>query len=240
MPVFKDQLLTKISVSKAETNSKKALYSLVSHSHVGAVFEQYELKITNKETLTRILVALKDVLTFSSPAILEHRLDIELIVFHCLLHDDHIVFDQAAKIIHTIFLSLLSIYPTNVGSLNPSDLTEQGFANLFKEVGRLPKKNIEIEWHLPSDKEKQYAQELYTTFFDKNLNHIEQEHLQGVSTQKPELGLLANLVDDMHLKKVEVSNVQREGLGRRLSLVNYAFLGISQRASFARRSKPIT
>ncbi len=231
LPLFKNQVLNKAATSQAEINSKKPLYSLVQNSSVGAIFDQYELKITNKETLARILTTLKDVLTFASPALLQHREDIELIIFHSLLHEDHSVFDKSAQLLHTVLLSLLSVYPTNLGSINPQDLTQEEFGNIYKKIGRLPRRSLELQWHEPTDKEIQYAQELYSLFFERNLQDIETQHLQGVSTQKPTLENLASLMDDLHLKKAEVAN--RETLSRSLILVDYVFLGISQRASFA-------
>ena len=93
---------------------------------------------------------------------------------------------------------------------------------------------MELQWHLPNEQEIQYAQELFSLFFEKNLQDIEAHHLSNINTQKSSDVLnLARLMDEMHLKNVNMSNSQRENLGRSLVLVNYSFLGVCQRASYA-------
>jgi len=234
IPLMKDKLLSKLKTPKTEEYSKKPLYSLIQKSSISKEFDYYELSTTNKETLLWMLNILEDLVTYTSPAILDHSTDIELIIFHTLIHDEHAVFEKSVIVLHKLLLSLLSIYPTNLGSLDPADLTKEEFLNIYRKIGKPIKKNIQLKWHQPNKQEKAYALSLFNLLYQTNLDAIKQDYLQGFQSKELNYQFLSQLIDDMHLKMLETVRIERVEIGRSLFLAYFTFLGLSQRIPYAK------
>ena len=149
--MFFEKLLFKPKGKKKSEFVEKPLHFLLEKIQVTEEFYEYEFLIKNKENLLWLLSIFQDIITFGSPTILEYQKEIELVIFHGLLHDEYEIFRQSVKILHYFILSLVSIYPTNLGSQNPNDFTPENFLNFYRNAGDVTAKNVDIDWHMPSE-----------------------------------------------------------------------------------------
>ena len=127
-------------------------------------------------------------------------------------------------------MSLLNIYPKNLGSLNPSEYNKKDeFASFYKRIGQLPKKTIELDWYEPGEAEIEYASYLYNLFIVRNIDYLKEMYPN--ETQYDET-TMSDLVDLMHLNHLEISVVQKRDTYRIITLIFNVFSSISQRCSY--------
>lgn len=234
---MKNRLLYKLTKPKSEEYSKKPLYHLVEKSNVSKIFDEYELAIQNKDVLLGALNVIGDLVTFASSSILDYTQDLELIIYHALLHDEHVVFEQAVDILYRLLVSLVDIRPTNLSSRNPSDFTEEEFLNFYKKTDKPKSKNLEIIWHQPDDREKDYILKLFSQLFEANIAWLSNKYINITESQELNYDAISLLIDNVHLKSIESSQFERKEIGRSLTIACYTFLAISSRASFAQMAQ---
>jgi len=236
VPFLKKKVLNKLKTPRNE-HSNKPLYSLIKTSNIASIFEQYELNIVNRESLLWYINLIEDMLSYTSPAILDYKDDFELILYHVLMHEEFGAFERAAQCFHKLLLSLLSVFPTNLGHSNPEELTKDEFFNFYKRIGKMRRQDIELVWHHPSEKEIEYAKDLYTQLLDNNMAYLEKTYFGDLKEEKFDYETASKLIDSMHLKVNTESPVAREELTRSSVLTTVVSLGVLQRSSMACISK---
>jgi len=143
IPLLKKKLL---AAKSNEKHQDKFLHQLVKSTNIKDQFDQFELKIVNKEGLIWYLNILLDVISFSSPELVAYANDIELITLHSMLHEDLTVFNKSVEVFHRLILSLTGVYPTNVSIIDfKTNKLDQQF-RFYDRVGKSSSSNIKVEW----------------------------------------------------------------------------------------------
>jgi len=229
IPILQEKMFYKVSQSRANENSKKPLYHLIQRTKVKDIFDFYEFRITNKENLLWYLEIVKSLVSFSSPAILKHSKEIQLIVFHGLMHEEHNIYKKALSIWHHFILSLISIYPTNLGSLNPKDYSKDEFLNFYRKAGELNCKNVELQWHMANEEELACLKDIIENMFKPILSYLSEKYLQEYKEERVNTDAFSSYIDSMLLQhSTPITPSQKEDIIRNLSLASYMFLAFSE------------
>jgi hypothetical protein len=235
MPILHEKLFYKVSQSREKENSQKPLYYLIQRTQVKDIFDYYEFRITNKDNLLWYLDIVKSFVSFSSPSILKHLKELQLIIFHGLIHDEHNVFKKALQIWHHFILSLISLYPTNLGSFNPHDYSKDEFLNFYRKAGELNSKDVELTWHHANEEELGCLKNIIENIFKPTLGYLSEKYLQDYRDEKMNFDLFSNYIDSMLLvSATNVTAAQKEDIIRNLNLASYMFLAFSECIPFSK------
>jgi len=229
-PVVKEKLLMKRHDSSFKTDNALQEY-LLGHAKHHEHVRSFELKTINKEILIWYLSILKDLVSYSQGLVRDYEADLEAIFILTLGHKELEVCELTAQVIQTLILSILSIYPTNLSCLNRSQTHKgESIRYIYRDIGRLPKENLEADWYQSNSADNEYAVYLTKLFKDSIISGFTHAYLSEVSEVWPED--LTTLVDVMNLNRQESSPQKKQELTRGTLLVYTVFKAIAQRASF--------
>jgi hypothetical protein len=114
IPYLSSQILVKRESNEYNDIEKSPLYYLIASQKRKDEILSWKIDSINSTALFWYLNLLEDTLYFGRHEILNHRTEIENIVFQCFLHQEIEVSKKACQLLQKIFHSLITFYPSGI------------------------------------------------------------------------------------------------------------------------------
>lgn len=134
-----------------------ALYFLLQHTGLKEKILEYEIAITNTESILWYLSLIENALTYARSHIRKYTDTLEIVVYLCIFSEEGIVFERACDIIHTIVITSSFILPEDIYYISPKQARLKSSKYYYlKSTGSFQLKNLDLTWSYPTPEDLAY------------------------------------------------------------------------------------
>jgi proteasome activator subunit 4 len=111
----------------------------------------------------------------SCPSLLKHKQKLFIVLDLIWNTEEKKVIKNVGKLIKNLLQSLTTVYPLEFRSVNPSVWSSEQFSQShWRHWGEFYSMNeLDIQWHVPSKEELEFATLLYNTFVDRSIQYLQ-------------------------------------------------------------------